>query len=140
MKNDDTRAGAKPADTAKPQTGNLSAPAIDRAVSLAALHLEDNLVSTARLLQACTEMAGDGGPKGLMAIRTAARLLRAQSDAAYTLARVARSESRHRTIVEYAGEAAKDSNARPEAGLNSKNLHGAPARTSGKASNDRRSK
>ena len=143
MKNEQTRAGANPADTAKPQTAPLSAPAVSRAISLAALHLEDNLVSTARLLQACTEMAGDDGPQGLMAIRTAARLLRAQSDAASMLARVARGESRHRTIVEYADAPPKEAPEKSNTRLNSKNLAGGPPRAAGKRAgrrNDKRSK
>ena len=111
--NDDTkRAGANPA-TPAPHTAQdekLPAATIRRAAGLAVVHLEDNLLATASLLQRCRNLAGGNTTLDLEAMKTAVRLLRAQSDAADMLARVARGESRHRLTVEFAGTPQRELN------------------------------
>jgi hypothetical protein len=114
MKDEAMRAGANPAKAAPPMAQDEEIPAatIRRAAGIAVVHLEDNLLATASLLQRCRKLEGKTADQELDTIRTAVRLLRAQSDAAEMLARVARGESRHRLIVEFAGL--------PEGRLNSK--------------------
>ena len=113
--NDDTkRAGANPAQTAprRAQDENLPTATIRRAAGLAVVHLEDNLMAAASLLQKCRNLDGGTTAQDIESIKTAVRLLRAQSDAAEMLARVARGESRHRLIVEFAGAPAGELNSK----------------------------
>lgn len=105
MSDETARAGANPAQAA-PQTAQsetLSPEAIRKSVATAVALLQENLMATLRMMPLCAEAAIEPGRLGLDAVSTAARLLKAQSDAAEMLARVARGESRHRTVVEYAG-------------------------------------
>lgn len=139
MSDEPTRAGANPAEPA-PKTAQfetLSANAVNRAVALAIVHLEETLMSSRLLLEHCKVQAKAPSDESLAAIRSGVRLVRNQSDAAEALARVARGESRHRTIVEYAD------GAKPEARLNSKFLGSPPpakrgAATNGKANGNRK--
>jgi hypothetical protein len=128
-----TRAGANPAEPApKPASFEpLPAAAVNRAVSLAMLHLEDSLIASARLLAHCDELADAPRDQSLAAVRAATRLLRNRSDAAAALARVACGESRHRTIVEYAD------GAKPDERLNSKIFEDPPPPDRAARSNNR---
>lgn len=122
MSDDTLRTGANPASPAPntAQDEKLPAATIRRAAGLAVVHLEDNLLAAASLLSRCRNLAGMNMAQDLDAMKTAVRLLRAQSDAADMLARVARGESRHRLIVEFAGA--------PEGELNSKIFPAPPPR------------
>ena len=119
MSDETKRAGANPAEPT-PKKASLESvlpAAANRAVALAILQLEDNLNEAARLLAQCSLLTVAPYDQSLSAMRTATRLLRSQSDAAQALARVARGETRHRTIVEYV----EPKNGKPaEARLNSK--------------------
>ena len=110
MSDETKRAGANPAEpTPKKATLESVLPAAaNRAVALAILQLEDNLNEAARLLAQCSLLTVAPYDQSLAAMRTATRLLRNQSDAAQALARVARGETRHRTIVEYVQGAESD--------------------------------
>jgi hypothetical protein len=145
MKDEPMRAGANPAHAApeKAQLAPRSPEGISKSIAMATVMLEDNLMATMRLMPVCSVVANEPGRLGIDAIAVAARLLRAQSEAAGMLARVARGESRHRTIVEYDGvpDAARTAAADKPARLNSKKIPPLPppgarhtsARPNGKA-------
>lgn len=113
--NDDTkRTGANPASPAPNtvQDENLPAATIRRSAATAVVHLENNLLATASLLSRCRNLSGGNMAQELETMKTAVRLLRAQSDAADMLARVARGESRHRLTVEFAGTPQRELNSK----------------------------
>lgn len=124
MNDETTRAGANPADAAPKmaQSETFTLKATERAIVVATLHLEENLFSAARMLKLCAEVALGPDSQTLAAANTASRILRNQSIAAEALARIARGESRHRTIVEYVDGPHRDTGpkAAPDARLNSK--------------------
>lgn len=121
MSDETESAGANPA---KPASGKATFEALlpaaaNRAIALAILQLEDNLTETKHLLAQCLALTLAPGDQALAALRTATRLLRNHGEVAAALVRVARGESVHRTIVEYA------EGVEPSARLNS-NFFGSP--------------
>lgn len=108
--NDETpRAGANPAEDAP----NQAQTEVERAVATATAQLDDTLKRASRFLDVCEGLTEGPSTMALPALSAAARILRNQADAAERLARIARGETRHRTIVEVVNRA--------ESELNSKN-------------------
>lgn len=89
------RAGANPAETETDADR-----AIRSAVEAATAELDAVLKRGARLLDMCEDFAGGASTTALPALSIAAQILRRQSETAERLARVARGETRHRSIVE----------------------------------------